>query len=85
MPWVIFRLRRAQLRGPLYLNEQTSSGHVGRSEKCQTRKFDCQGADAPLSNPLAASGYIYGNRRVDGLLFRFALNSTNKKVAGYRI
>jgi hypothetical protein len=32
---VNFGLGRAQLRGPLYPDEPTSSGRFGRSEKCQ--------------------------------------------------
>jgi hypothetical protein len=31
----IFGLGRAELRGPLYLHEPTSSGRFGRSEKCR--------------------------------------------------
>src|SRR3981189_3309294 len=37
---VIFGLGRAQLRGPLYLDERTSSGRPGMSEKCQKQKFE---------------------------------------------
>jgi hypothetical protein len=42
LAWVIFGLGCAQVRGPLYLDERTSSGRPGRSEKCQERTHALQ-------------------------------------------
>src|SRR3982074_2717465 len=51
---VIFGLGRAQLRGPLYLDERTSSGRPGMSEKCQERTPAPRDATAGTPNALRA-------------------------------
>jgi hypothetical protein len=44
---VIFGLGHAHLRGPLYLNEQTFSVSVGRSEKCHEQTSSVAGIQRP--------------------------------------
>jgi hypothetical protein len=62
---IIFGPGRAQLRGPIYLDERTSSGRPGRSGKCQTRKSTFGRKGSSHSKP-AVSKSCYLRERANG-------------------